>query len=283
MSPVIDFHTHLLPPDMLNQTIVDFLRETNPQYYSEMRAYSDDPARFAAYLRSQGIDHAVVLPEFAPAVSCSIPTREAIEFCRDEPMLLPFVSVNPNTDPDPAGELEYYVREEGARGLKLLPSYQFFYPNEPRLYPLYTKAQELAIPVVFHVGSSVFRGTRLKYCDPIHLDDVAVDFPGMPIVMAHSGRGFWYQQCFSLSRLHPRVYMDITGLPPQKLLDYFPELDRNGDKVIFGSDWPPLPVDVSRNIEAIRALPLSADTVEKILYRNARALLFGAHGDGSGP
>jgi predicted TIM-barrel fold metal-dependent hydrolase len=280
MASVIDFHTHLLPPDLLNETVVEFLRRTNPGYYREMRSYSEDPGRFAAYLRSQGIAYAVVLPEFAPAVSCSIPTREVIEFCRSEPMLIPFVSVNPNTDPDPPGLLEHYVREEGARGLKLLPSYQFFYPNEARLYPLYAKAQELGVPVVFHVGSSVFRGTRLKYCDPIYLDDVAVDFPGMPVVMAHSGRGFWYLQCFSLSRLHPRVYMDITGLPPGNLLHYFPDLDKNGDNVVFGSDWPPLPVDIERNIQAIRDLPLNAETVDKILYRNAASLLFG---EGGGP
>jgi len=92
--------------------------------------------------------------------------------------------------------------------------------------------------------------------------------------MAHSGRGFWYDQCYFLSRLHRNVYMDITGLPPQKLLTYFPELDRNGDKVIFGSDWPPMPADIGDNIEIIKSLPLSDRTIEAMLYGNAYKVLF---------
>ena len=78
--------------------------------------------------------------------------------------------------------------DHGARGLKLLPSYQFFYLNEVRLYSLYARAQQLKIPVMIHIGSSMFRGTRLRYCDPIQLDDIAVDFPDLTIVMSHSGR-----------------------------------------------------------------------------------------------
>ena len=121
----------------------------------------------------------------------------------------------------------------------------------------------------------MFKGTRLKYCAPIYLDDVAVDFPDLNLIMAHSGRGFWYEQCFSLSRLHKNVHMDITGLPPQKLLSYFPELDKNGDKVIFGSDWPGVPTDIKQNIEVIKSLPLSDRTIEAILYGNAQRILFG--------
>ena len=151
--------------------------------------------------------------------------------------------------------------------------YQFFYPNEPRLYPLYEKAQELSIPIVFHIGSSIFKGTRLKYCDPIYLDDVAVDFPDLTIVMAHSGRGFWYDACFFLSRLHQNVYMDITGLPPRRLLDYFPELEKNADKVIFGSDWPTMPANISKNIAAIQSLPLGEAALQAILYKNAFKVL----------
>jgi predicted TIM-barrel fold metal-dependent hydrolase len=106
------------------------------------------------------------------------------------------------------------------------------------------------------------------------LDDVAVDFPDLKIVMAHSGRGFWYNECFSLSRLHKNLYMDITGLPPQNLLSYFPELEKNSEKVIFGSDWPTMPTGIRKNIEAIKSLPLRDRTIEAILYKNAYKILF---------
>ncbi len=137
---------------------------------------------------------------------------------------------------------------------------------------LYAKAQELHIPVMIHTGSSVFKGARLKYGDPLHLDDVAVDFPDLTLLMVHSGRGFWYDRAFSLTILHANLYMEIAGLPPHKLLDYFPELERVADKVIFGSDFPGVP-DIGRNIEAIRGLPLQAETKEKILGGNAARIL----------
>ncbi len=272
---IIDFHTHFVKREMLNPTMLNFLEEVNPDFYAKIEDFSNDPELFAAYLRSQDIRHAVVLPEYAPATSQFVPTEEVIEYCRGQDMLIPFASLNPNTHPDLAVQLESYVKDSGIKGLKLLPSYQFFYPNEARLYPLYAKAQELGIPVIFHIGSSIFKGTRLKYCDPIYLDDIAVDFPDLNIIMAHSGRGFWYDGCFFLSRFHKNVYMDITGLPPRNLLDYFPELEKNYEKVIFGSDWPAMPKGIKENIEAIKSLPLSDRTIEAMLYRNAYKVLFG--------
>jgi len=271
---VIDFHTHFVRREMLNPTWLNFLESINPEFYAKIDDFSNHPELFVDYLKTEGVRYAVVLPEWAPATSGSVPTEDVIEYCRGQKMLIPFTSLNPNAHPDPADKLEFYVRDCGVKGLKLHPSYQFFYPNEARLYPLYGQARELGIPVIFHIGSSIFKGTKLKYCDPIHLDDVAVDFPDLKIIMAHSGRGFWYDECFSLSRLHKNVYMDITGLPPQNLLSYFPELEKNSEKVIFGSDWPTMPTGIGKNVEAIKSLPLRDRTIEAILYRNAYKILF---------
>ena len=172
----------------------------------------------------------------------------------------------------PGKELERLVTQDGFRGLKIYPTYQHFYPNDRELYPMYAVAQALKIPLMVHTGSSVFKGAKLKYGDPLTLDDVAVDFPDLKIVMAHSGRGFWYDRAFFLARMHENVYMEIAGLPPTRLLEYFPELERNADKVIFGSDWPGMPY-IKRNLEMIRKLPLNASTFEKILGGNAARVL----------
>lgn len=163
----------------------------------------------------------------------------------------------------------------GFKGLKLYPTYQGFYADDSIVYPLYAKAQELGIPVMIHTGSSIFKGARLKYGDPLWLDDVAVDFPDLPLIQVHSGRGFWYGRAFFLARLHRNVHMEIAGLPPQKLLEYFPELDRNADKIVFGSDWPGLR-SIAGNIKAIRSLPISEETKTKILGGNAERLLSAA-------
>ena len=106
----------------------------------------------------------------------------------------------------------------------------------------------------------------------MHLDEVAVNFPELRIVMAHSGRGFWYDRAFFLSKLHNNLYMEISGLPPQNLLHYFPELEVNSDKIIFGSDWPGVR-GIKENIDVIRSLPFKETTIEKILYRIAEKVL----------
>ncbi|MFH1491679.1 MAG: amidohydrolase family protein, partial [Pseudomonadota bacterium] len=160
----------------------------------------------------------------------------------------------------------------GFRGLKLYPTYQHYYPNDAKIYPLYAKAQELRIPVSLHIGSSVFSGSRLKYGDPIYIDDVAVDFPELRIVQCHSGRPFWYDKAFALARLHKNVYMEVSGLPPGRLLSYFPELEKIPDKVIYGSDWPGVPT-IRENIETIRGLSLKETSKQKILGENAGRLL----------
>ena len=125
---------------------------------------------------------------------------------------------------------------------------------------------------MLHVGSSVFTGSRLKYGDPIYLDDVAVDFPGLRLVQSHSGRPFWYEKAFALARLHQNLYLEVAGIPPQKLLTYFPDLERLADKVIFGSDWPGVPT-LKENIQAIQRLPLGEEVKNKILGGNAARLL----------
>jgi len=271
---IIDFHTHYVRKELLNPTWLSFLESINPEFFAKMDDFSKNPDPFITYLKTQGVRYAVVLPECAPATSGFVPTEEVIQYCRGQEMLIPFTSMNPNVHSDLALKLQSYVENCGIKGLKLHPSYQFFYPNESRLYPLYATAQELGIPIIFHIGSSIFKGTRLKYCDPIYLDDLAVDFPDLKIIMAHSGRGFWYDECFSLSRLHQNVYMDITGLPPQNLLSYFPDLEKNSEKVLFGSDWPTMPTGIGKNIEAIKSLPLSERAIEAILCKTARKILF---------
>ncbi|MFC1979267.1 amidohydrolase family protein [Chloroflexota bacterium] len=271
---VIDFHTHLVPAKELNPHMTEFFKDANPEFLTRVEDF-EDPRISVELFKSQGVKYAIVLAEEAPATSYNVSNEEILEYCRSQDMLIPFASVNPNSYAEPVERLTVYVKEYGARGLKLLPSYQFYYLNEPRLYPLYARAQELKIPVLIHVGSSMFKGTRLRYCDPIYLDDIAVDFPDLTIVMAHSGRGFWYEQCFFLSRFHKNIYMELSGLPPKNLLNYFPELDRNGEKVIFGSDWPAIPCGIKDNVETIKSLPLSDKTIEGILYKNAERILFG--------
>lgn len=270
--PVIDFHTHPYRPEDLNPPMRAFVEDVS----AALREHGDelrDPCYFAKTLAAQGVQRAVVLPEHCPATSGNVRTETVLEWCAAAPeVLIPFASVDPNTDEAPADLLQRYI-DAGARGLKLYPSYQFFYPNERRLYPIYEVCQAARIPLLLHIGSSVAPNTRLKYCDPIHLDDVAVDFPHMPIVMAHGGRGFWYEACAFMAAHFANVYIDVTGLVPDRLRDHFPNLEKFADKYVFGTDWPAMPKSVAHNIAAISALGLSDSALERIFYRNAARLL----------
>lgn len=271
-KPVIDFHVHPAYYESYNPSALDWISLQIGTDQKEFMEKFSDPKAMVDYFRQSGVDYAVCMAELCPVTTGMCTNEYVAEFTKSQKMFFPFASINPYLHNRPAAELEFWVKERGFKGVKLYPTYQYFYPNDQMMYPLYAKAEELGIPVMLHTGSSVFKGARLKFGDPIYLDDVAVDFPKLNILLVHSGRGFWYDRAFFLARLHENVYMEIAGLPPKRLLDYFPELERNADKIVFGSDWPGL-ASVAQNIQAIRDLPISDEAKDKILGLNAAKIL----------
>jgi len=273
MSAVVDFHVHLAKYESFCADAYNFFAGAFPsatEYDNFCRTYSD-PDAFLQLLEQKGVDYAVVLAELSPA-STGICTNESVAaFCRVSPKLIPFCTLNPYLNRDMAGSLEDLCLNQGFKGLKLLPSYNYYYPNDSMMYPVYADAERLGIPVLFHTGSSIFTGHRLKYARPIYLDDLAVDFPDLTIVMAHGGRGIWYDEALSLVRLHEHVYIDISGLPPKKLPDYFPDMERFAHKFLFGTDWPS--VDMQKNIQLINSLNMTPEATVQILGENARQIL----------
>lgn len=273
MAPiVIDLHVHPLRNDNITQPVRNLLEKRFPGQTNEYLERYSTPEQLTAMLDEAGVAYAVLLAEICPGVTCWIPNEEVAAICHQAPRFLPFANLNPHLTTDPAAELERCVQELGCRGLKLLPSYQNWHPLDARMYRVYAAAQEMHLPVLFHTGSSVFPGTRLRYADPLWLDDIATDFPDLTIIQAHSGRGFWYDRAFFLAKLHDNIYMEISGLPPRRLLTYFPEFERNADKIIFGSDWPSTG-PIQQNIQGILNLPLAEESKEKILWRNAARVL----------
>ncbi|MFQ5488931.1 MAG: amidohydrolase family protein [Gammaproteobacteria bacterium] len=271
-TPVIDFHIHPGHYDQYHPWVQELYGQFQGDNARQVLDRLLRPANLVQYLDECGIDYAVCLAEENPKTTGMVTNEWVAEFCAGQERLIPFCNINPFLEGRPARVLERCVRELGFRGLKLIPGYQGFSANEEFVYPLYAKAVELNIPVLVHTGSSIFQGFRLRHANPLDLDDVAVDFPDLTIVMAHGGRGLWYDEAFFLARLHKNVYLEIAGLPPQNLLRYFPDLERLADKVIFGSDWPGAP-PIAENIQTIRQLPLHDETKEKILGGNAARLL----------
>jgi len=270
---VIDFHVHLAEYENMSESAIDFgvqAYASREEYLAYCRLYRN-PYNFIGLMDKNGVDYAVILAEYSPLTTGTATNEKVAEFCRGNPRLIPFCSLNPSLHQDLDQMLHDLCLNYGFKGLKLYPTYNFFYPNEESMYPVYAEAEKLGIPVLFHTGSSIFRNSRIKYGNPLFLDDVAVDFPDLKIIMAHGGRGPWYEEAMTMVRLHPNVFIDVAGLPPARLIDLFPALDRFADKFVFGSDWPA--VNVQKNIEMIKTLGISIAAKEKILGGNARDLL----------
>ncbi len=206
-APVIDFHIHLVKYDPPSQSLMDLMDRTFPskEAYRAFEETYADPDAFVRMLKENGVDYGVVLAEYAPLTTGIAGHERVADFCKGRKELIPFCTVNPHMDPDPLGTIKKYCGDMGFKGIKMYPTYNHFYPNEAKLYPIYGLAQEMGVPMLFHTGSSVFRHARIKYGNPIFFDDVAMDFPDLTVVMAHGGRGPWYEEAMTMIRLHKNV------------------------------------------------------------------------------
>ena len=127
---------------------------------------------------------------------------------------------------------------------------------------------------MIHTGTSIFPGARNRFADPMAVDDVAVDFPKLPIVLAHAGRPLYMETAVFLVRRHPNVHLDLSGIPPKRLLSYLPRLAEISDRCLWGTDFPsPGIASMKKNVEDFRALPLSDDAKRRILFDNGAALI----------
>jgi len=248
--------------------------------FRDILKYETSPKDFLKFLDEAEIERAGIINYVSPDVIGFTPEVNdwAAKYCSADPRrLLAFGSVHPKYVFDAAAEVER-LKKIGIRGLKVHPSHQLFAPNEYRsglgpLRAMYERAQALGLPVMIHTGTSIFPGARNVYAQPMLADDVSVDFPELVVILAHGGRPLWMNEAFFLVRRHKNMYMDISGIPPHRLMEHFPRVEEIADKVLFGTDWPgPGVPGVRGNIEKFRALPISPAAQQKILYDNAARL-----------
>jgi len=248
--------------------------------FEEVASYSRSPKAFLEYLDRCGVDRAILINYVAPeTIGLTAAVNQfGADYVKEDPKrLIACGSVHPRHTSNIMADVEHLLRL-GIRMIKIHPPHQLLYPNDylsgmKELEIIYRAAEANGIPVMFHTGTSVFPGARNKYGDPIHVDDVAVDFPKLKILLAHGGRPLWMDTAFFLIRRHPNVYLDVSGIPPKALLEYFPRLDEIAHKTLFGTDWPgPGVPDIKQNLEDFRALPLSAAMKRQILEETAASL-----------
>jgi predicted TIM-barrel fold metal-dependent hydrolase len=228
--------------------------------------------RMAAVVFTVDAEHATGHPR--------IPNDEIAEDClKHADVLIPFASIDPWKGKAGAREARRLVEQCGVRGFKFHPSIQGMAPNDRAAYPLYEAIEELGVPALFHTGQTGIGagvpgggGIRLKYSNPMLLDDVAVDFPELRIILAHPSFP-WQDEALSVATHKPYVYIDLSGwspkyFPPQ-LVQYANTLLK--DKVLFGSDFPVITPD--RWMADFDKLEIKPEVRPKILKENAARLL----------
>jgi predicted TIM-barrel fold metal-dependent hydrolase len=194
-------------------------------------------------------------------------------------ILIPFASIDPHKGKLGAREARRLVRDFGVRGFKFHPTAQGFFPDDRIAYPLYEAIAESGLPALFHTGQTGVgagmrggMGLKLKYSNPMHIDDVAADFPDMPIILAHPSFP-WQEEALAVATHKPNIWIDLSGWSPK----YFPPIlvqyanSILQDRVLFGSDWPAIHPD--RWLADFERLPIKDHIRPKILKENARRLL----------
>jgi predicted TIM-barrel fold metal-dependent hydrolase len=273
---ITDCHIHIQPMEMLKPGAFELIKSKATDF-DQIMEFCRSPKAFLKYLDASGVDRAVLINYVAPEViglSSEVNQWVAKYSDTDPRRLLSCGGLHPRHSPNVMADVEQILRLK-IRMIKIHPPHQLLFPNDylhgvKELEIIYRAAEANGLPVMFHTGTSVFPHARNRYGDPIYLDDVAVDFPKLKILMAHGGRPLWMETAFFLLRRHPNVFLDISGIPPKTLLKYFPRLEEIADKTLFGTDWPSPGVrEIKSNLDDFLALPLSEESRQKILSRTA--------------
>lgn len=274
--PLVDTHVHVPRLSTLKPAWREWAVEFAGRY--DWRFAYDDrgnpvPAALDALMEREGVDRALLFCEYSPRATGIQPIEDNLPLVECNPVRFRLVaSVNPHLHHPVASEVERQL-SMGAVALKLHPVHGGFSPDDKELYAAYQVCVDRGVPVIVHTGTSTFPGARARFGDPALLMDVVEDFPTLNVVFAHGGRGWWYDTAAFLALAKPNVWLDLAGLPPKKLPEYYArfDLERLAAKWVFGTDWPGIP-GVARNARALADLGLPDEVLRGVLGGNAAKL-----------
>lgn len=273
---VVDAHVHVPRLNTLKPAWLEWAdRFSGPHDWRS--AYDDHgdpvPAKLDALLAAEGVDRALLFCEYSPRATGIQPIEDLLPIVAHNPVRFRLVAnVNPHLHHPLAAEVERQL-DLGAVALKLHPVHGVFSPADKEIYPAYQVCAERGVPVILHSGISSFPGARASFGNPELLSDVVEDFPGVQFVFAHGGRGWWYDVAAFLALVRDNVWLDLAGLPPKKLPEYYARFDfaRLAGKFVFGTDWPGVP-GPRRNVAALTSLGLPDEVLTAVLSANAAKL-----------
>ncbi|WP_031055953.1 amidohydrolase family protein [Streptomyces ochraceiscleroticus] len=277
----IDVHTHAEVSSKGQASLDDDLADASSAYFKIEGNRKPTLPEIAAYYRERKMAAVVFTVDAESATGTEpVPNEEVAEAAAENAdVLIPFASLDPHRGKAAVKQARRLVEEYGVRGFKFHPSIQAFFPNDRLAYDLYEVIEETGAIALFHTGQTGIGagvpgggGIRLKYSNPLHVDDVAADFPHLKIILAHPSFP-WQDEALAVATHKPGVHIDLSGwspkyFPPQ-LVQYANTLLK--DKVLFGSDYPVLTPD--RWLADFAKLEIKDAVRPKILKDNAARLL----------
>ena len=277
----LDMHVHIEADPEGRTSLDQELLDASAAYFRGTQPRMPTVHDVAAYYRERNIGAVVFTVDAGTALGQPAPPSEEIaEAAAAYPdILIPFGSVDPLTGEAAVRRARRLVGQYGVRGFKFHPSVQAFQPNDRAFYPLYEALQEMGVPALFHTGQTGIgaglpggRRIKLRFSDPMLLDDVAADFPDLTVILAHAAMP-WHDPAISMATHKANVFLDLSGWSPR----YFPpQLVRAANsllrrKVLFGSDFPVITPD--RWLADFAALDMKPDVRPLILKDNAARVL----------
>lgn len=286
---IVDCHTHLMwYPDHVGQQYAEEalasklikLKFSGGQAYTgrlDLHSYDAKPDEHWAV--SEPADHVVVFGLQAKAVGVWVPNEIIADYVKAHPeKLVGWASVDPN-EPDCVEQLIYCVKELGLRGLKLGPVYQHFDPMDRKHWPLFAKCQELDLPIMWHQGTTFPSRARLKWGLPLQLEDIAMDFPDLRMIVAHLGHP-WEEDLVVLIRKCPNVYTDISAVHyrPWRYWQAMVTAMEYGvtHKILLASDFPSATItnvitglrNVNAPVSGTQLPQIPVEIQDQIIYEN---------------
>ncbi len=286
---IVDCHTHVMwYPDHISTRFAEEalasklvkLKMSGGEVYAEnLDLHSYDARPEEHWALSQDADRVIVFGLDAKAVGVKVPNEVVADYVRQHPdKLVGWASVDPN-DGDCIERLVYAVEELGLRGLKLGPAYQHFDPADRRHWPLYRRCNELNLPIMWHQGTTFPSLARLKWANPLQLEDVAMDFPDLRMIIAHLGHP-WEEDTVALVRKCPNMYTDISAVHyrPWRYWQAMVTATEYGvvSKILLGSDFPSGSLanviaglrNINAPVEGTGLPRISHEVQEAIIYEN---------------
>lgn len=277
----LDMHVHVEQDDHGHLSLDDELMDASAAYFKTADNRTPTVAYLAERYREANMAAVVFTIDAGTALGHPALSSEdiATQVAEHPDVLIPFGSVDPHRGDAAIAQARRLVHEHGVRGFKFHPSLQAFSPDDQAYYPLWAALEELQVPAIFHTGQNGMgaglpggRGIKLRYSNPLLLDDVAADFPGFTVILAHPSVP-WQAEAISMATHKANVFIDLSGWSPK----YFPtDLVRAAggmlrDKVLFGSDYPL--ISPERWIRDFTALDVKPEVLPGILKGNAIRLL----------